>query len=683
VLGNTGQETILATIWKNGSPVFTNVPVPQGGTTRTVAIGAGDENTDVTISVTFSDAGTATDVTETFTVDCDRPAPTIGIPVCADGGLLVSLGNVTGTDSAVFTIVIDGTTTSQTVAAGGTESLLIPVAEDATVSVSISSGAVIYTNQALTRDCEDPEATVVFDCAEGGVVVELTNSGVLDATVDVNGEDVVVPAGTTADDPVIRVIPVAEGEAYSITVLGQTVSGTRDCESPAATLVFDCAEGGVVVTVTNDGALPTDVSVNGTTVTVNPGDTYMATIPVAEGDAYSVTVTGDDGLNQTISGMRDCEKPAVESVSLECAEGGVVVVLTNSGELDATVQVDGADVVIPAGGMTSVTVPVAENATYDFDIVIDGETTNVMGQRDCEHPAVVSALLDCAEGGVVVLLTNSGVSDTMVMVGSVEVTVPAGTTADNPVSVVVPVAENATYDFMVMGDELHEMFSGTRDCERPAVESALFECAEGGVVVVLTNDGESATSVVVDEVAVEVPAGAGSSDDNPAIRVTVAVDENADYDFMVVGDGIEQHVTGTANCLLPEPTVDDEVVCAAGGLNMVLRNTGDDIATFVITSPALPDGVAEETVDAGGVENYFIPLAEDTSTDVTVTSDDEVLFERSVTRDCEEVGGVVVPPVLPRTGANTTGLLTLAGALLLAGAALVTGGRRRKATVLS
>jgi len=678
VLGNTGQETILATILKNGVPVLTDVPVPQGGTTRTVVIGAGDENRDVTIKVTFADAGTATDVTRTFTVDCRKPAPTIGTPVCAEGGLRVTLGNVAGDDDAVFSIVINGSSTSQTVPAGGTFSLLVPVAEDATVSLSISSGAVSYSNQALTRNCENPRATVVFDCAEGGVVVKLTNSGVLAANVSVNGEDVVVPAGTTADAPVIRVIPVAEGEAYNITVLGQTASGTRNCERPVATLEFRCAAGGVVVTVTNGGELPTQVTVNGTPVTVNPGEPYTTTIPVAEGATYSVTVTGDDGLNQSISGTRNCERPAVTSVSFECAEGGVVVVLTNSGELPATVQVDGEAVVIPANGDRTVIVPVAENATYDFDIVVDGETTNVTGQRDCEQPAVVSATLECAEGGVVVLLTNTGEADTSVVVAGVTVDVPAGTTAVDPVRVTVPVEENAAYSVTVSGDELQQIYRGTRDCEKPEVLSAQLECAEGGVVVVLVNDGADDTTVVVDGVEVIVPAG--TTAENP-VKVTVPVAENAAFDFMIEGDGIDQQVTGTRDCQKPKPSVDDEVVCATGGLNVVLRNTGEDVATFVITSPALPGGVTEVTLGASAIQSVLIPLAEDASATVKVTSGDQVLFEKNLTRDCEKVQGVVV---LPRTGAaNTTGLLSLAGALLLVGLALVAGGRRRQAEVLS
>ena len=107
----------------------------------------------------------------------------------------------------------------------------------------------------------------------------------------------------------------------------------------------------------------------------------------------------------------------------------------------------------------------AENADYDFDVVIEGVTTDVTGTRDCEHAGLVSAEVDCATDGVVVLLTNTGETDTIVTVNGEEVVVPAGTTEDDPFEIIVPVDEDDTYDFAVTGDELDENVSGTRDCE--------------------------------------------------------------------------------------------------------------------------------------------------------------------------------------------------------------------------
>jgi LPXTG-motif cell wall-anchored protein len=290
-----------------------------------------------------------------------------------------------------------------------------------------------------------------------------------------------------------------------------------------------------------------------------------------------------------------------------------------------------------------------------------------------------------------VTLTNTGddattadISKNGVLVGD-DVAVPVGGSTF-PVAL-VDADENTdvtiTVDFAAGTDPAPIVIAV--DCEHPAISSVALECAEGGVVVVLTNDGVLPTVVLVNGVAIDVPAGAGSAEDNPAIRVVVPVDEDAAYDFTVVGDDLEQVFSGTANCLLPEPSVDDEVVCAATGLSIVLRNTGDDSATYVVTSSALPDGATEATVDAGDVETVLIPLAEGASTDVLVTSDDAVLFDATILRDCETVQGEVIrpPAALPRTGSNILGLLTLAGALLLVGSTLIAGARRRSARVLS
>lgn len=442
-LTNSGEESIDATIFRNGTAIQT-LAVPPGGTSTTVS--PTTENTTMTIRVEFADAGSGTDLTNEFTVDCNEPAPTIVEPVCqASGGLDVTLGNTEGSDTATFVIVVDGQETSIDVEAGSSRVVNVPVAEDATIALSIRSGEATYENAALTRNCQRPAATVVFSCAAGGVVVSLTNPGSEAATVDVDGELFSVPAGTTAADPVTRTISVAEGADYDITVLGVNASGTRDCENPAVT-----------------------------------------------------------------------------SVQVECSEGGVVVALTNDGETDTTVTVGGREVVVPAG-----------------------------------------------------------------------------TTEESPV------------------------------------------------------------------------------------RVTVPVEENGAYDFTVVGEGLEREVTGTLDCLFPEPTVDGDLVCAKGGLRAVLQNTGDDTAEYTVTSPALPGGKITTSVDAGATEFVLIPLAESATTRVTVASGDEVLLEETVTRDCEIVlPGIVTttvpaPPSMPRTGSDSSGLFALAGTLLLAGLVFVVGSRRK------
>ena len=197
----------------------------------------------------------------------------------------------------------------------------------------------------------------------------------------------------------------------------------------------------------------------------------------------------------------------------------------------------------------------------------------------------------------------------------------------------------------------------------------------------------SDTVVTVDGVEVVVPAGTTDAD---PVRVLVPVEENADYDILVVGEGLEQRLTGTVDCLHPSPAVDDGVVCAKGGLRVILRNTGEDTAVYTVSSPSLPDGDVTESLEAGAVESVFIPVAEDTSTTITVVSGEEVLFEQAVTRNCESVLPNVVPSTtpdagpgsspLPRTGSDSSTLVAMAAIFLLAGTGLVAATRRRRTT---
>jgi len=491
-----------------------------------------------------------------------------------------------------------------------------------------------------------------------------------------------------------------------------------DCTPPAnpsATATPQCAEERIQLSFTGAGSATTvDIRKNGAIVAggddfpVPVGGPTLFDVPLVAGDEDDLSLDIDldyaVGTDQSFDIPVNCKTPNPGAqAQVRCAEDDILVTLSNSGTQATTADVSkngvlvGDDVAVPVGGSTFPVdlVDADENTdvTITVDFAVGTDPAAIVLPVDCKTPNPgASVELDCAEGGVLVTLTNDGddattadITKNGVLVGD-DVPVPVG---GSTFSVgLVDADENTdvtiTVDFTVGTDP--EPFVVPVDCEHPDVESVQLECAEGGVVVVLTNDGARPTIVLVDGIAVEVPAGAGSSDANPAVKVTVPVDENAHYDFTVVGDELEQVFSGTADCLLPEPSVDNEVVCAAGGLNLVLRNTGDDTATFVITSPALPGGELEESVPAGATETVLIPLAEDATTDVVVTSGDDVLYDANVVRNCETVGGKTVTPSpssLPRTGGNTTGLLSLAGALLLAGAALVTGRRRRQAEVLS
>jgi hypothetical protein len=97
---------------------------------------------------------------------------------------------------------------------------------------------------------------------------------------------------------------VAEGT----TVFDQAV--TRDCLTPAPSVgaIDECAEGGVSVTLINNGDDTADFSVNGTPVAVGPQTTVSHVLPAAEDQTLTVTITsgGQTLFDQSI--VRNCSE---------------------------------------------------------------------------------------------------------------------------------------------------------------------------------------------------------------------------------------------------------------------------------------------------------------------------------------------------------------------------------------
>jgi TQXA domain-containing protein/LPXTG-motif cell wall-anchored protein len=75
----------------------------------------------------------------------------------------------------------------------------------------------------------------------------------------------------------------------------------------AAEAVNNCAKGGVDVKVTNSGDEAGEVSIGGEKHTVEAGKDVTVTVPVKEDAEYSIAVTGPNGLDQTFTGILDCQ----------------------------------------------------------------------------------------------------------------------------------------------------------------------------------------------------------------------------------------------------------------------------------------------------------------------------------------------------------------------------------------
>jgi TQXA domain-containing protein/LPXTG-motif cell wall-anchored protein len=75
----------------------------------------------------------------------------------------------------------------------------------------------------------------------------------------------------------------------------------------AAEAVNNCAAGGVDVKVANTGDEAGEVSIGGEKHTVEAGKDVTVTVPVKEDAEYSIAVTGPNGLDQTFTGILDCQ----------------------------------------------------------------------------------------------------------------------------------------------------------------------------------------------------------------------------------------------------------------------------------------------------------------------------------------------------------------------------------------
>lgn len=94
---------------------------------------------------------------------------------------------------------------------------------------------------------------------------------------------------------------------------GSTVSSTATARwadegaIPAVTSEKNCAEGGVDVTVANEGDGPFRFPLAGTAHEVAPGETRTVTVPVQEDQPYEIKIAGPDASERTFTGVLDCE----------------------------------------------------------------------------------------------------------------------------------------------------------------------------------------------------------------------------------------------------------------------------------------------------------------------------------------------------------------------------------------
>ncbi|MEU3067149.1 Cys-Gln thioester bond-forming surface protein [Streptomyces sp. NPDC006906] len=99
---------------------------------------------------------------------------------------------------------------------------------------------------------------------------------------------------------------ILAGSSESTVSARATATWAESGAAPAVTARKNCAKGGVDVTAVNRGDEPFTFELAGEEHTVAAGATGTVTVPVAEDQAYDVTVTGPAGFSRTFTGVLDC-----------------------------------------------------------------------------------------------------------------------------------------------------------------------------------------------------------------------------------------------------------------------------------------------------------------------------------------------------------------------------------------
>lgn len=100
---------------------------------------------------------------------------------------------------------------------------------------------------------------------------------------------------------------ILAGSSESTVSATATATWAKQGPIPTATAEKNCAKGGVDITVGNKGDEAFTFELGGKENTVDAGKTVTVTVPVAEDQAYDVTVTGPNGFSKTFKGVLDCK----------------------------------------------------------------------------------------------------------------------------------------------------------------------------------------------------------------------------------------------------------------------------------------------------------------------------------------------------------------------------------------
>ena len=678
-----GDGTIVLTLSNNAGGFASNVSFnvynpDQHSTFSTYSVAAGQ-----TKQVTFSGLADgshsvkiisgATDLSQTFAVDCDSPIPATSKTVtCAngDGQVVVTLSN-TGGEAVVFDVTNPKTNTVErvTVTADSSTTRTFSGFADGDYMVIIKVGAADYS-QSFTVDCDHPLPKV-----SSSVVCDSNHDGAVTITLANEGTEAVIFHVTNPTTNVVENVTVAAGgsttrtfggftdgsHAVTITADGQDYTQTFSvhCDLPPTySVVQSCVngDGQVQVTLTNNGDdLDAVFVLNGTSYTLAPGATQVVTLGSLTDGNHQVPLT-INGVDKTFSITVDCDRPGEPAVIVtqSCAneDGVVVVTLENvGGQLPLTFTVEGVDHLVPANSNVDVTIGGLLDGDHTISITQGTRDFSQAISIKCDLAPTVDYTQSCveganghADGSVLVTLHNNGddvavtfsVNGTQYTVGpkaSTNVSVDGLTDGDHHIAVTAG-ALDLSFDVTIACDHPGEgSISTVATCANNDGTVTITLIATGGELpVVFTVNG---TQYLVQPDTTKDVVISGLNDGTNHITV-LAGQKDLSFDTKTSCD-LSPKVSYTQACANFDDTV-----------SVLIENPGDDVAvTFTIngTDYTLAPGESQTVlIDhlADGINTITVAINGVDQNPIVVTSKCDPVFVVTPVCNSVDINGAVV-----------------------------------------
>jgi Tol biopolymer transport system component/PKD repeat protein len=432
-------------------------------------------------------------------------------------------------------------------------------------NVTLSTTDIVLT---ATTDCAQPPLlSGVSVCqADGTAVFTITNTSTETAASQpyeirdasntlIDSGTLNVPVGGSTDIKVSNIW--GQLTLTSSGIQGETtvLNISSNCDTPPLLKISHTCQidGTAVFTITNDSPdtaadQPYEIRdannnlVKSGILTVAPQDSTEISVQGVYG-ALTFTSSGTQGATTVLTDTSDCDEPPMLGGSADCALDGTAtfIIENTSPDTDASqpyevrdhsnTLIDSGTLNVPAGGSTMVKITGVYTALTLTTSGVQGATTELSIETNCDEPPVLSVTSTCQiDGTAVFTVTNTSLEsaadqpyeirdagNTLIQSGTL--TVGTNSSTDITVSNVYGLLTFSSKGMQGVTTEI----SATSDCAEPPMLSGSADCAlDGTATFTITNASQNtaadqpyevrdASNTLIDSGTLNVPTGGSTT----------------------------------------------------------------------------------------------------------------------------------------------------------------------------